>query len=67
MEKVEIRAFIKYFCKKGMPQSLKGGEGALRMMDSLAAPKMPSLIKKKCQGHAHPGYVSKEERPAKHS
>ena len=66
MEKLEIRAVIKYFCKKGMPpkeiheyfmgtpfystlsmngqQSLRGGEKALRMMDGLAAPKMPLLM-----------------------
>ena len=71
METVEIRAVIKYFCKKGMPpkeihedfmgtlgkespsystvkngqQSLRGRERALRMMDGLAAPKMPPLMK----------------------
>ena len=67
----EIRAVIKYFCKKGMSskeihedfmdalgkespsyctvkngqQSLRGGERALRMVDGLAAPKMPPLMK----------------------
>ena len=66
MVKLEIRAVIKYFCKKGMPpkkimktswkpfsnstvekgqQSLRGGERALRKMDSLATPKMPPLMK----------------------
>ena len=71
MEKFEIRAVIKYFCKKGMPpneihehfmetlkkvsssyskvkngqQSLRGGgDRALRMMDGLAASKMPRLM-----------------------
>ena len=72
MEKLEIRAVIKYLSKKGMPpkeihedfketlgkesssyitvkkngqQSLRWGERALRMMDGLAAPKMPPLMK----------------------
>ena len=70
MEKLEIRAVIKYLCKKGMPpkeihedctetlgkespystvengqQSLRGGERALMMMDGLAAPKIPPLMK----------------------
>ena len=72
MEKLEIRAVIKYFCKNGMPlkeihedfmetlgkespsystvkkigqQSLRVGERALRMMDGLAAPKVPPLTK----------------------
>ena len=69
-ERLEIRAVIKYFCKKGMPpkeiheefmetigkesptystvngqQSLRGEKRALRMMGSLAAPKMPPLMK----------------------
>ena len=66
MEKLEIRAVIKHFCKKGMSpkeihgkpweefsffiaqrqngqQSLKGR--VLRMMDSLAGPKKPPLMK----------------------
>ena len=33
----------------------RGGERALRMMDGLAAQKMPPLMK--CQDRAHPGYV----------
>ena len=66
MEKLEIRAAIKYSCKTGMPrkeihedlieslgkvssknrqQSLRAGESALRMMDGLAAPKMPRMMK----------------------
>ena len=70
MEKLEIRAILTYFIKKGKPpkeihedftetlgkeslfiaqlkngqQSLKGGDRALRMMDGLAAPKMPPLM-----------------------
>ena len=71
IKKLEIKAVIKYFCKKGMPpkeihedfmetlrkeypsystskngqKSLKGGETVLMMMDGLAAPKMPLLMK----------------------
>ena len=72
MEKLEIRAVIKYFCKKGMPpkeipedfmETLRNEspsygtvikwagefkrerERALRMMDGLAAPEMPPLVK----------------------
>ena len=71
METLEIRAVIKYFCKKGIPPKeihedfmetlgkeslsysavktwaaeLKRGGGALKMMDGLAAPKMPPLMK----------------------
>ena len=71
MEKLEIRAVIRYFCKKGFPlkeihedfmeilgkkptsysivkkwaAELKRGERALRMMDGLAALKMPPLMK----------------------
>ena len=63
MEKVEVRAVIKYLCKKGMtpkeiqedlmktlenessPYNLIVGERALRMMQGLAAPKMPPLMK----------------------
>ena len=66
MEKLEIRAVIKYFCKKVIPPkeihehlmktlgkespsnstvSLRGEERALRMMDGLAAPKIPPLMK----------------------
>ena len=78
MEKLEIRAVIKYLCKRGMPpreihedfMETLGKESTctsnrtekkwvaefkrgrvLRMMDGLAAPKMPR------QGHAHPGNV----------
>ena len=69
MEIFEIRAVIKYFCKKGIPPKeihedfmetfgkespsyrtvkdwcLRGEERALRMMDALAVPKMPALMK----------------------
>ena len=72
VEKLEIRAVIKHFCKKGMPpkeihedfmdtlgkeypsystvkkwaaEFKRGGGGALKMMDGLAAPKIPPLMK----------------------
>ena len=72
MEKLDIRAVIKYFCKNGMPlkeihedfmetlgkespsystvkkwtaEFKSGRERALRMMDGLAAPKVPPLMK----------------------
>ena len=73
MEKLEIRVFIKYFCKKGMPPKeihenfmetpekeshsyttvkqwaaeFNRGENlrVLKIMDGLAAPKMPPLMK----------------------
>ena len=70
MEKVEVRAVIKYLCKKGMThkgihedfmktlgnespystvknglQNLSVGKRALKMMQGLAAPKIPPLMK----------------------
>ena len=44
-----------YSTVKNGQQSLREGERALMMMDGLAAPKIPQLMK--CQGRAHPGYV----------
>ena len=77
MEKLEIRAVIKYFCKKGMPpkeihedfiETLFGTvkkwatefkrerERVLRMMDGLAAQKMPPLMKMS-RSCTHPVYM----------